>query len=349
MSKPGKRAAPTGRRPTAQDVAHAAGVSLATVSYVLNNAAGHRMSPATRAAVFKAAEALGYQPNVYARALSRGHSDEIANLITEPLTTAAMAAILTSEQERAHELGYTIGTYRFPYDAPPHARQLFLDQVLSHKPAALICNPLAVSSSYYRRAREQGVRAFVMLGVQPVRYAPMIVLPFEQASQVAGQHLVERGHRRVAFATVPGLSPTRQATLTLSLNSLRSVLTAAGGVVAEFSTNNDLPSARAAVDALLQTPQPPTAIYCFRDEYCFPILRALLERGVRVPQQVALMGTDNSPLCALAFPSITSVEVDHRIIGLKLIGLVDCLVKGQKPDPELLVPPPPTLFLREST
>ena len=119
--------------------------------------------------------------------------------------------------------------------------------------------------------------------------------------------------------------------------------------VTELPVAENSAAAASAALAAWDSVDHPTGIYSFRDEYCGPLLQAIAQRGWRVPHDIAVVGTDDSPICGIVNPPLTSVHFDFRQQGRQLIDIIDCQVHRVKLPAELLVLPPPRLIVRESS
>jgi len=119
--------------PTLADVAMTAGVSPTTASFVLNDTPGQKISQATRERVLEAARVLRYKPNASARALARGHTNEIAVILFETLYLTGLLDWITATQVRALDLGYSPGIYLFQ-GASRRSIRTFIDGVLERRP-----------------------------------------------------------------------------------------------------------------------------------------------------------------------------------------------------------------------
>ncbi len=336
------------RRPTIADVAKAAGVSPATVSFVLNDTVGQTISPATRDRVLKTIEDLGYIPNAHARALGGGHSNEIAIIGFDALQFIVLSDWIAAIQERTVELGYTPGFYLYQ-GASRRTMRSIIESVLERRPAGLLAEAPYFTREDLERARELGVRGCLVLGIEPDSYQSAITGAFEQAGQLVGAHLLERGHQHVAFVKPASPTPTQHAAWLQCIKGFECTVGRGEGTLSELPMVHGLEGARAAVDRLLAFPERPTAIFGFMDDYSLPLLKALLERGIRVPEDVAIVGTADMYLGSLVHPALTSVRFDLKTMGARQVDIIDALIRDKQPSPELFVPAPPQLIIRESS
>jgi LacI family transcriptional regulator len=110
-----------------------------------------------------------------------------------------------------------------------------------------------------------------------------------------------------------------------------------------------LDEARRVVQELHDHPTRPTALYGYNDEYCFPLLRALREHGFRVPEDLALAGTDNLAFGEMTTPSLTTASFDFDTLGARVIDFIHNLLHGEEDTVQVEPVPLPTLIQREST
>ena len=335
------------RRVTITDVARSAGVAPSTVSFVLNETPGQTIRPETVKRIQAAAKKLHYQPNAQAQALRRGHSQEICHFVTGPLDEPLTADLALAIQARARELGYTVALYLFHSLGPKEWKALLRD-VLARRPAGFIGSTVSIHAPEYRLAKRNGVQACVLMGHDPVGFAPVVQWAWDDAARVAGQHLLERGHRRVACIIPTYLDAALDDLLGHVRRALADALELGGAEIVPFEVDMTMEGVRSAVRTLLSSTNRPTAIYGFRDAYCMPVLRALAECGARVPGDMAVVGTDDSLAGALYFPSLSSVRFDLRTMGRQMIDLLHAQLRGE-PVPDLVSIPPPVLVVRESS
>ncbi|HTP59413.1 MAG TPA: substrate-binding domain-containing protein, partial [Spirochaetia bacterium] len=93
----------------------------------------------------------------------------------------------------------------------------------------------------------------------------------------------------------------------------------------------------------------PTAIYAYSDDHAFPLMRALRERGMRVPKDIAVLGTDDLAYGELCSPSLSTIRFDSSALGERAVALINSLITGQPPEERFLNAPLPYVIQREST
>ena len=296
------------RRVTSADVAQAAGVSRATVSYVLNGRAGQSISAATRDRVLAAARKLGYTPSTAARTLRRGRSDVVLMLLPPEPLGQALAMVLDAASEQVERRGQRLLAHRLP----PHGGAAAL--VRSLAPAALIITtPLDPAELAELRASGTPVATLQEQLADPL--APDLGIGALQVEHLAGAGHTHLGLALPAAAGYEWRARLRQAAVEDACARL--------GLPAPSVAHLELDAAQAA-DAVAQWrqgPEPVTAVCAFDDEYAFALLSGLAAHGLRAPQDVAVIGAEDIPLAALAVPPLTTVRVDARQLGERFAQL----------------------------
>lgn len=278
------------RRPTALDVARRAGVSRTTVSFVLNDHAEARgIPPATAERVYDAARALGYTPDRAARALRSGTSDLVVFASPRPTTLGPLALRLITELgDHLSAAGLHLITRRIPTGGTLHEAWRDL------APAAVLCRDLETAD-----AAELEAAGIPCVTLESTTFNA--ALGFTQ-----GSYLLDRGHRRLGY--VRPHEPELQEDASFRLDGVRRACSDAGApppVV--VSTRLDLESATAVVREL-HADGGPTAVCAFDDDRAFAVLAGMAALGLRAPDDLAVIGVDNTPLAELAIPPLTTVD-----------------------------------------
>lgn len=328
------------QRVTGQDVADRAGVSRATVSYVLNDAPGQPISAETRARVLAAAADLGYTPNAAARQLRTGVSDLVLLALPPFPLSNALDLCVSAFTRRLSDLGYT------PLVDPATHDLARLEQTLARlQPVALVATSDHLSAPLVTRLRLAGTRAVLAFGDAPLGFVPTVVFDQHAITRVAMAHLAQRGHRSVVavmpadpafhWFRVPREAGARAAAdeYGMSLTVVESRLEHEGvaGVVAEA----------------LAGPTRPDAVLAYNDDYALVALRCLVDAGIRVPDDIAVIGCDNLPVAELFTPRLTTVDVDVTALGTTIADtLHEILRTGEAP--EVIPAPTPVVVVRDS-
>jgi len=332
---------------TLKDVALQAGVSIKTVSNVLNDYPF--MTDETRAKVEAAIEATGYRPNVGARNLRRGRTGFIILAVPElenPYFAELTGLVITAA--RRHDwtvlVEQTLGSRK--------QEQEVITSMGPQRIDAAILSPLAIEPADLLEASPS--TPLVLLGERDVPGpADHVAIDNVAAARTAVEHLIGLGRRRIA---VIGDKPDKASgTSSLRITGYRQALAAAGlpadpALVVPVE-HYERPHGAAAMARLLQLPQPPDAVFCCNDLLAIGAIRAALERGVAIPDQVAVAGFDDIAEGSYAFPSLTTIAPDKAAIAEAAVGLAHQRsrpTRGKPSDPQDLRTPF-TLKIREST
>jgi LacI family transcriptional regulator len=327
------------RRVTIRDVAAAAGVSVTTVSHVLNQFSGARVSDDTRERVETAARRLGYAANGLARGLRLQRSQTLALLSDEIATTPHAGRIILGAQETASARGWLLMLLTTGND--PRVEQREIRALARHRVDGVL-----YATMYHRRvtvpAQLGGVPVVLLDATSADPAIPSVVPDEVGGGRAAVGHLLERGHRSIGFVTNVDDIPATH----LRLVGYRAALAEAGVgfrpdlVVAEDS---DARGGYRAALALLQRSERPTALFCFNDRMAMGAYRAAVDLGLHIPAEVSIVGFDNQELIAEGLhPGLTTVALPHYEMGAWAVSTTIRLVEGRgAPDvPQTTMPCP---------
>lgn len=328
-----------------RSIAEHAGVSLATVSNVVN---GYRpVAEATRRRVQRAIDELGYTPNLSARHLRRGRTGLIALAIPE-LTNPYFAELAEIAIREAAALGYTLVVEST--DAVRDTELALLGGSRRNVVDGLILSPVRIGRAEVLARRSALPLVLIGEGVTDVRH-DHIAIDNVAASREAVAHLIALGRRRIAFIGAHGHDDRQSAQL--RLDGYRQALAAAGlaarpeliAVTDRFGRADG----HAAMRALLAHAEPPDAVFAYNDLIAIGAMRAALDAGRRIPHDVAVVGIDDIEEGRYTSPSLTSIAPDKAAIArLAVRRLVDRI--EQRPvRPPYDVQPPFTMVVRQST
>ncbi|MFI7061375.1 LacI family DNA-binding transcriptional regulator [Kribbella sp. NPDC050124] len=330
---------------TLREVAERAGVSVRTVSNVVNDFP--QVAPETRARVQRALDELGYQPNAVARTLRRGRSGLIALVLPE-LDVPYFAELTRAVIEQAASAGYTVVVDQTDGD-PVRERELVMRGNRAAMFDGLIFNPLALGDADLRDRPSS--TPVVLLGERVVQGGlDHIMIDNVGAAELATRHLIDLGRQRIA--AIGDQSDESRKTGQLRTRGYRSALHAAGlDVVPELIRPTEFfhrSDGAAAMAELLALPDPPDAVFCYNDLLALGALRTILSRGLRVPEDIALVGFDDIEDGRYSTPSLTTIRPDKTQIAKHAVQLLLSRLDGdQSPPAELAADY--DLAVREST
>lgn len=319
------------RRPTSADVARRAGVSRATVSYVLNNAPHQTIPDATRQRVLDAARELDYTPHAGARALRAGESNLVL-LITGGVPYGPnLSIMITALDADVAASGRTLvlwGRQQHPHD---------LRAALTHLQPAVIL-------TLGRFTDDQ--RALLTRARIPYVETPDDPAPTDPAATLQVHHLAARSHRRLAHLTTddPALTMFRTTRLA-AIESACADLKLPPPLVATLPADAD-------PDGILRAwtggPDPVTAIACYNDVYAAACLAAADRLGLRVPADLAVIGLDDDPMSRHTNPPLTTIRLHLTDLAHHLWTHAEAALAGDPPPPAP-TGTPYTLVQRAST
>ena len=342
MAIDGRGQARTGRV-TIREVARAAGVSVATVSRVINGRPD--VSPKTREAVLGVARAHNFSTNRSARALSVGRTGLIGFAVPF-VDQGYFMGILSGAAEALYEQEQRIVLCPTHHQ---HDREVSLLERLMNgaTDGAIVLLP-EESSEELRRVQKVGFPFVVADPRQPLAEGiPAVSASHSAGARAATEHLLRFGHRRIGLITgFRGWIATEER-----LEGYKAALATAGlpflpELVVEGQFNAD--SGHAAAGRLLELHDRPTAIFALNDNMAAGALRAAIKRGLRVPDDLSIVGFDDTELARILAPRLTTVRQPLAELGRTAVSLLNRLIEGQRIE-ALRVELSTRLIVREST
>lgn len=335
-------------RPTIRDVAHAAGVSIATVSYVLNNRGS--VAPETRERVLSVSRTLNYRPSMTARNLQASQTRLFA-YSWRPSRADSFNPILdqflrSMAQSAAHH-GYRLLVY--PTDSIEDELAAYQTLVGENHVDGIILSNTNYADPRVKRLLEWGF-PFVSFGRTGEETAyPWVDVDGYTGAHTATRHLLEMGHRHIVALGWPQGSLAGHH----RLNGFRAALHEAGITDVEsriVRAENLQDAARDAIRPLLMQPcdQRPTAILAVSDLMAIGVLNAAEDLDIRVGRDLALVGFDDSPISRFLRPTLSSLAQPIEEVGEQLITMLATLCSGRELEQrEVLLAP--TLIVRDSS
>lgn len=330
------------KRPRIQDVAIRSGVSLGTVSAVLNG--NGRVSDATRENVRSAIRELGYRPDLYASNLARRQT-QMFGVVISNLQNPFFAETAQAIEEQAERYGYQISLMTTNFS--PERQRAAVKQLLGARLAGLA----VMTSEHDEEARqlvdESGMRAVFLDIGEPAESTSILRVDSRGGMRAAVEHLLQLGHRDLLYVR-NSQKTTEQGLLSHELRDQGFASAIRTCEVPELNTTIvDIagPGADAGEQAIASVfgKKRFTAAIAVTDTVAMGVYRGLQARGVRIPQDVSVVGFDNTYFTRFLNPPLTTVDVSRvelsRIAVAALLG----------PEPHRLLSLPTTLVLREST
>ncbi|MEU1590697.1 LacI family DNA-binding transcriptional regulator [Micromonospora sp. NPDC005710] len=331
---------------TLRDVAELAGVSPRTVSNVVNGYA--RVTDATRGKVERAIAVLGYRPNVLARNLAAGRSGQIV-VVVPYLDTPYFAELLQAIIPAARKAGYNVLIDQTDGDRDHEAeligrgpRRFLFD--------GMIISPLGLSQADL--SLRDPALPLVVLGERPSDGTfDHVGIDDVAASTEAVRHLIAIGRRRIA-AIGDQPYPTGEAAQ-LRTRGFRAAHAAAGLPVDESliisTTRFNRVDGATAMTALLDRPDPPDAVFCYSDLVASGAIHTALQRGLRVPEDIAVIGYDDIEDGRYGRPTISTISPDKKAIAQLAVARLMMRIGSTEPVPGVELRAAHRLMPRQST
>ncbi|WP_309108267.1 LacI family DNA-binding transcriptional regulator [Arthrobacter sp.] len=295
-----------------REVAKAAGVSVTTVSHALNDATSFRVKAATQEHIREVARDLGYAPNRLASGL-RNQRSQILGLVSDEITTTPFAgALIRGAQDAAYERGYVVMVVNSGMDSELESREITMLQ--QHQVDGVI-----YARMYHQNAQVPAQLAglpTVLLDAATEDGSISSVVPDEVgAAETAVKALIQAGHTRIGMINnvddIPATHGRRQG----FLNALRRAGVQHDPGYYVIGTAHTEGGRQAALELLGRNDRP-TALFCFNDRVAMGAYQAATLLGLRIPEDVSIIGIDNLEIIADAlWPGLTTVALPHYQMG----------------------------------
>ncbi len=321
-----------GRHPKIKDVASSAGVSVTTVSRVLN---GHPyVREEIRAKVAASIEALGYSPSSIARSLVRRSTDLIGVIVSD-ITASFFSTILGSIEEAASAKGYAILVSNIAEDPEKELRYLKLFKGM--RVAGIIVMHEPTTAAIRRYAASIGI-PLVVSSARPAGLSePSVNIDDETAAYDAASYLAGLGHRAIALI---GGDCERLTTARMRYDGYRRALAEKGieadpalVKVGDFKTQDGY----MLMGELLRTSPRPSAVFALSDDMAAGAMNRVMDEGLRVPEDISIMGFDDSALASMTRPALTTVHQPIADIGSISVESLIRGIEGDRPSTEGII------------
>jgi LacI family transcriptional regulator len=300
-----------------RDVAERAGVSVATVSNSINRP--DRVSPTTRTKVQEVIDELGYVRSESARQLRAGHSRIVALLVLDignPFFVDVARGV--EDAVRAQSLGVMLCNS----NQDESAEALYLSLFAEQRVRGVLVTPADVSGRNLESFRRHRIPHVLVDRVLDREEGCSVSVDDVAGGALAVGHLIETGHRRIAYISGPAQLSQCRDRYTGALNALSDAGLPAQALTVLEVPALDVASGRDAGSRLLGIPDRPTAVFCANDLLALGVLQAMFAAGVQVPEKMALVGYDDIEFAAAAAVPLTSVRQPAFRIGRRAAELL---------------------------
>ena len=329
-----------------KEVAKRAGVSIATVSRTINEP--DKVHPHTAERVRRAVERLGYRPNLTARALKTGRTN-LVGLVVPDLVHSFFAELSRGLSRVLRQEGINVVITSSEED--PELEQIAIEHFLSRGVDGLLVASVQLRKDAFQKIKRQNVPFILIDRTVPGVPANFVGVDDEAVGFLATEHLVQVGCRRIAH-----ISGTQTSTALGRLAGYRRALKQY-----QIQDNPDLTVAverqdesadaagfRAAT-RLLSLPDPPDGIFCFNDPVAIGAMNAILTKGLRIPEDIALIGSANLHFDDLLRVPLSTVDQCSEMIGEHAASLVISLIEAKTAATNKTILLAPRVVAREST
>jgi len=336
--------------PTLEEVAKLAGVSRSTVSRVVNQHPNVR--PEVRERVWEVIRQIGYQPHAAARSLATRRTrvigliipQAVTTLFTDPYFPILIRGIADACNAHNYHLMLSLFSHRRVQDSRAHQDLLYQQVLRSRYLDGVVVSSAPLDDPIFLRLLEDGV-PFVLVGRYPHERASYVDVDNVVGARMAVEHLLKLGHERVATIT----GPLNMFAAQDRLEGYRQALAARGIPVDEdLIAEGDFTEGggQAAMQRLL--PRRPTAVFAASDMMAVGALKVLREAGLRVPEDVAVVGFDDIPLASMVEPPLTTVRQPIEQLGSMAVELLISLLENPGEETTHRVVLPTELVIRAS-
>lgn len=327
--------------PSIKDVAAAAGVSVSTVSHVVNKT--RFVSPEVTSDVEKAVAALGYQPSYLARALKTQRTRTIGMLVTSS-TNPFFAEVVSGVEEGCYRNGYSL-VLGNAGELP--GRQLsYLETLLQKRIDALAIMTAHQDTEFRAELDKHPKLPRIVLDSDPVTNGCAISDDSVFGGRIATEYLIKQGHTKIGCLTGYSHHPRSME----RLQGFKDAMRESGLPINEHWIATGQLTAQSGYDAasrLLATEDLPTALFAFNDIMATGAYRAIQERGLKIPDDISIVGYDDIEIASYLVPALTTIRQKGFELGLKAAEmLISHLEKADKLPAQ--VRRTPELVIRES-
>lgn len=325
-----------------KDIARLAGVSVSTVSRVLSD---HPLvGEETRDRVKRTIASTHYQPNLLARGL-RSRSGNVVGLVVPEILQETFATFIqfTGRFCAEHGLGLMVGST----GGNPEAEGAFIEDLVRRHVDGIIFTRVSDRSRVIEFVEQSNVPVVILDRSLQRENIPTVVLDNPGAGAMAAEHLLRLGHREIGVVTGPldiALCRERHRGFVAALE--RHGLQVPPSRVFEGDFRSE--GGWAAAQAFLEDGLPFTALWCHNDLMALGAMRTFARHGVRIPRDLSVVGMDNSTLCELSDPTLTTVTQPFEDMCRRAVELIVEMRSGQRP-PERRVVVSPGIIVRESS
>jgi len=313
----------TNKKITIKDVAQGAGVSTQTVSRVINNRPD--VSAKTRARVQQVIADLGYSPNVFARNLSRGRSNTLG-VVGYGLSYFGSSSVLTGVENKANKLGFSLILSLIDHVDPSRVDAILYD-LLSRRVEGIIWAVPGDTTTYdwFSKKFSELQTPHIFVNTAQTGSDLIVALNNQRGGKLATEHLLEQGYQNIGIITGPGnwweanerLAGWRETVEASGYTDIESLM-----VEGDWTP----PSGDVGLHTLVDRNPEMDAVFVSNDQMALGALQAARRLGLRVPEDLGIVGYDDIPEAAYFYPPLTTVRQNGRELGALAVDQMKALI-----------------------
>lgn len=301
-------------KPTIYDVAKEAGVSIATVSKVINNTG--KMRETTRQKVKEVMERLNYQPNLMASALT-GKGTETLGLLVPDISNPFFSEMAKTIEDRAHESGMSVILCSTDENEEKEKKYL---ELLQRKQV----DGFIVASSFHNKTLlknivDSHVPLVMLTQHDPGLGVTSISVDDFKGGHEATSHLISKGHRDIAIIAEYTYSSKLRTYGYLEALEEHSIQSQEGNI---FRTVASIENGRDCLKQIIEREKRPTAIFACNDLIAIGVIQAAKEAGINVPEDLSVVGFDNTILSTTTVPGLTTIAQPIKDMGRRVVDVI---------------------------
>jgi DNA-binding LacI/PurR family transcriptional regulator len=304
-------------RVSIKDIAKAAGVSHSTVSRALSDSP--LVSDETKGRIQRLAQEMGYSPNTLARSLVTRQTYTVGVVVTT-IADPFVAEVVQGIEATAHDYNYTV--ILCSSGAKPEREIAAVEMLRSKRVDGVIVTSSRIGALYLEHLERIGAPIVLINNhnEQSGRYTFTVTVDNRHGGCLATEHLVQLGHRRIAYVTAPAdhssdldrMAGYRQALV-------------AGGIEPDAALivpgNGRADGGERGLQALIELSEPPSAVFCYNDMTAIGLMHAARQVGLSVPRDMAVVGFDDIPFASYFYPPLTTIaqpKVEMGRLAMKM-------------------------------
>ncbi|WP_342472974.1 LacI family DNA-binding transcriptional regulator [Metasolibacillus sp. FSL H7-0170] len=327
---------------TLKDVAKEAGVGITTVSRFLNKDTTLNIPSATQERIVKAVEKLNYKPNAVARSLKLGRSKTIA-LIIPDFTNFVYSEIISGVEETVQKYGYHL----IVLSDTNQTSKAYIDLVTEGRADGLLIASNILTDQDIVNFNQSNI-PYVLINRMNQYAKGFVAADDENAAKEAVEMLIKGGHKKIAFITAnQEMDTSNRRYIGYEKALLQNNLTVNKEIIEQAMFTEE--SGYKAMERLLSKNSTVTAVFASNVRVAFGAIAAIKKNGKRIPEDIAVMGFHHTPMCEVFDPTLSTVKVDLKEMGVKSTELLMNMMKNKDASNQHIILESFELLKRKST